>query len=236
MTDSTGLFYAFAKNINDDVTYRYMITFATRDVADTWFRAVTDSVAGGYQTYAAVQRVTPQFYTHNPGVGNIALTITDARVALNLRGQIFFTLLNDRDGRILSTIPIQTYTDHISGANFYVRSVAQPDTFWYFDPSVNAVYASRDRRTRFTITLADASRPAGTIMIGSDNVFITAGGVNVGVTNNRDQLAYSTNAFPFDFSSFKTDFFIDFGDETTTTKNVAPIAQNPNGGERWELV
>ena len=92
-----------------------MITFATRDVADSWWRAVCDSVASGHQTFAGVQRVSMQLYTHNPNVGNIINTVTDARCAGNLLGKVFFTLLYDRDSRILSVAPVLNYTDHISG-------------------------------------------------------------------------------------------------------------------------
>ncbi|KAG5644892.1 hypothetical protein DXG03_007444 [Asterophora parasitica] len=185
-----GLFYAYAKNILDDVTYRYLITFATRDVADTWYRLVTDSVADGYVRYAAVQRVTPQFYTHNPGVGNIALTITDQKVALDLRGKVFFTLINDRDGRIQSIVPVLNYAEHSNGASFYIRSIPQPDTYWFYDTSRNVVFASRDRRTRFTINIADKNRAAGAVIIGSDDVYLTVNGTNIGVTNQQNFAIY----------------------------------------------
>jgi len=231
-TTSNGLFYAYAKNINDDWSYRYLITFATRDVADAWYRAVTDSAAAGYQRFATVQRVTSQFYTHNPGLGNIPDTITDPKVAQSLRGQVFFTLLNDRDGRIISIIPVLNYVDRSSGDRFYIRSVSQPDTYWYYDGS--RVIASRDRRTRFTITLADRKRAPGTIMIGSDEVYITAGsGANIGVANQQDQLSTSANPFPFKLSSFNSDFQIDYYLEGKTLEGS--IARNPGKGEGWEL-
>ncbi|KAF8073418.1 hypothetical protein FPV67DRAFT_745175 [Lyophyllum atratum] len=235
-TNSTGLFYAYAKNINDDWSWRYVITFATRDVADTWYRAVTDSVSGGYQKFATVQRVTSQFYTHNPGLGNISDTITDPKVAQSLRGQIFFTLLNDKNGRIQSIIPVLNYVDRGSGGRFYIRSVSQPDTYWYYDGS--KVIASRDRRTRFTITIAK-NKAAGTIMIGSDEIYITVGSgngssTNIGITNQQDQLSTSANSFPFKLSSFDGDFQIDYFLEGNTS--LGPIARNPGNGEGWELV
>lgn len=107
----TNYFY----KISDDWSYRYLITFASREVADLWYRTVTDSVAKGNTRFQSVKRVTPQFYTHNPGEGNVPDTITDANVALSLRGNVFFTLINDRDGRILSMNPVINYTDYASG-------------------------------------------------------------------------------------------------------------------------
>ena len=101
--------------INDDWSWRYLIVFASRDVADGWWRAVTDSVKNGYAKFADVKRVNPQFYTHNPGIGPIASTITDEKCAGAFLGKVFFTLLPDRDGRALNVIPPIDIRDHISG-------------------------------------------------------------------------------------------------------------------------
>jgi len=237
MSTSTGLFYAYAKNINDDSYWRYLIVFANRDVADTWYRAVIDSVAQGYLKFAAVKRTAPQFYTHDGEVGPIMDTVNDSRVALALRGQVFFTLLHRRDERILSVIPVLNYTDHINGAGFYIRSVPQPDTYWFYNASERAVVASRHRRTRFTVTIADQARAPGTIIIGSDDVYITTpSGANVGIANNVDQLSRSANPFPFRFSAFHSDFQIDESLSETLDADLEPLVRNPGKGEAWELV
>ena len=110
--------YHIELQINDGVTFRYLIVFSTRDVADNWWRAVCDSVASGYTRFAEVQRVSPQFYTHDPYKANITDTITDSRCAGNFLGKVFFTLLGDRDGRILDTAPVLNYTDHLSGGRY----------------------------------------------------------------------------------------------------------------------
>ncbi|KAG9006029.1 hypothetical protein FRB93_009130 [Tulasnella sp. JGI-2019a] len=136
---STGLLYAYAKVFNTDWSGRFMITFATRDVADTWFRLVTDSVAAGYKKFAGVKRVSPQFFTHDDAEGNIYDTIVDPMVAPSLLGLVFFTLLNDKGERVFNSIPVLNYTDHINGGSFYIRSVVQPDTFWYYDASNGSV-------------------------------------------------------------------------------------------------
>jgi len=230
MSTNNGLFYAYAKNINDDWSARYLITFATRDVADAWYRAVTDSVAKGYMRFAGVQRVASQFYTHDE---HITDTITDAQVALHLRGQIFFTLLNDKNDRIFSIIPVLNYDDRRSGYGFYIRSVSHPDSYWYYDSL--RIVASRDRRTRFTITMADRTRAAGTIMISSDDIYITVHGANIGVANQHNQLSNSTNPFPFKLSSLNGDFQVtDFFSDGNAT--YCPISRNPGKGEKWELV
>jgi hypothetical protein len=63
----------------------------------------------------SVNRITPQFYTHDPAKANISTSITNTQVAAQFLGQVFFTLLNDRDDRILSIIPEQFITDSING-------------------------------------------------------------------------------------------------------------------------
>jgi hypothetical protein len=94
-----------------------MIVFANRATADEWWRAVTDSVAAGYNKFVEVKRLSPQFYPYNPDVndGHIPQTLTDSRVAARFLGRVFFTLLNDRDVPDLSIAPVLNYVDHISG-------------------------------------------------------------------------------------------------------------------------
>lgn len=90
-----------------------MIVFTSSAVADEWWRAVSAATTTPFPT--SVQRVTPQFYTHNAATANISTSITTTGVATQFLGQVFFTLLNDRDGRILSIIPEQDVTDTVNG-------------------------------------------------------------------------------------------------------------------------
>ncbi|KAG8868312.1 hypothetical protein FRB97_002493 [Tulasnella sp. 331] len=229
--------------LKNDWGGRYLITFANRDVADTWYRAVTDSVSQGYRRFAGVQRISLQWYTHDPE--NIWETVNDPKVAFNLRDKVFFTLLNDKNCRVLSTIPVLNYADHVNGARqmllitvFYIRSVPQPDTYWSYDSSKGAVFASRSRRTMFTITIADHARAPGTIIVGSDDVYITTpSGIDVGIANTLNQLSRSVNPFPLRFSSFYGDFQIDHSlSESIDHVNDTVIVRNPGKGETWELV
>lgn len=87
--------------------------FASRSVADEWWRAVSTSSNAAYSS--TVRRVTPQFYLHDPNQANIALSITNATVAADFLNSVFFTLLPDRDGRSLNVIPSVDFTDNISG-------------------------------------------------------------------------------------------------------------------------
>ncbi|KAG8981441.1 hypothetical protein FRB94_001367 [Tulasnella sp. JGI-2019a] len=231
---STGVFYAYAKTIRDNWDASYLITFATRDVADTWFRAVTDSVAKGYNKFDGVKRISMQFYSFNH---HILDTVTDPKVAAALHDQVFFTFLNAQDRRVTSTAPVLNHTDHTNGTSFYIRSVAQPDTYWFYDATSDTVVAHRSRRSQFTIKIVDGARSPGTIIIGSDEIYITTtSGVNVGVANRENHLSYSANPSPLKFSSFANrDFQIAYCEEDRHPY-LGPVARNPGKGERWELL
>ncbi|KAG9026745.1 hypothetical protein FRB95_008517 [Tulasnella sp. JGI-2019a] len=244
---STGVFYAYAKTIRDNWDASYLITFATRDVADTWFRAVTDSVAKGYNKFDGVKRISMQFYSFNH---HILDTVTDPKVAAALHDQVFFTFLNAQDRRVTSTAPIipmgpgkpvliasiQLYINLFRNS-FYIRSVAQPDTYWFYDATSDTVVAHRSRRSQFTIKIVDGARSPGTIIIGSDEIYITTtSGVNVGVANRENHLSYSANPSPLKFSSFANrDFQIAYCEEDRHPY-LGPVARNPGKGERWELL
>ncbi|KAG8994106.1 hypothetical protein FRB94_010102 [Tulasnella sp. JGI-2019a] len=147
----------------------------------------SDSVAAGYEKFENVKRVSPLFYTYSSGSGSIREMINDPKVASAFLDQVFFTLLNDRDGRILSTVPVLNYTDHTNGTSFYIRSVAQPDTYWHHRASSETVVAYQSRRSQFKIKIADDARGPGTIIIGSGEVYITTtSGVNVGAANREN--------------------------------------------------
>ncbi|KAH7923167.1 hypothetical protein BV22DRAFT_1036625, partial [Leucogyrophana mollusca] len=182
-----GLFYAYAKNANDDVTWRYLIVFASRAVADEWWRAVSESSNTWFSS--SIKRITPQLYTHNRVSDDLDIcqSITTQDVAPGFLNKVFFTLLNDRDGGVTSIIPSQDITDHVSGNSFLIRSKANPSEYWYCPtttpPSDTWLYVSREARTRFCVcVLGPTSDRCGTIMIGSDKILITVSSDNRTVT------------------------------------------------------
>lgn len=105
------------------------------------------------------------------------------------------------------------------------------------------VVASRDRCTKFTVTITDNSKAKGTLMINSDDVYLTIGsGTNIGVVGHNGQLGCTLKQFPFDFSSFAQDFQIDFDrdypgkDARGSNYGLGSVTRDPGNGERWELV
>lgn len=104
-----------ASKEEDPQLFRYIVIFATREVADQWWRLIQTAAANNVPGWSTVSRKTPQFYTHKPSSKLIISSITENNVAFPLRTQIFFQLLNDRDGRLVDIIPTQVTVDTISG-------------------------------------------------------------------------------------------------------------------------
>jgi hypothetical protein len=101
--------------MNDD-DQRLLMIFASRSVADEWWRSVSK---GGHGALAnSVSRITPQFYNHIPDQFDIRNFFTDQKVnAISnpFRGKVFFSLLNNRGGRTMDIVPTQPVTDHVNG-------------------------------------------------------------------------------------------------------------------------
>ncbi|KAI5818060.1 hypothetical protein BZA77DRAFT_386425 [Pyronema omphalodes] len=243
----SGLFYAYAKNESDHWSYRYIITFASRAVADEWWRAVQDSISDSYKTFADIKRVTPQFYTHKPSVGNIPNTVIDAKCAPKFLGKVFFTLLNDHDGRILSIAPPIDVTDHVSGKTYYIRSKGEPGKYWYLanerlsdDTSRQVVQLSSTGRTRFRIKIRVASGASqdGKIMIGSDDIFISVPGrnnvdvSNINTSGSDGALLAGRAADVFKFHDFENGFIVASAVGGGQSSNV----WKHEFGQKWELV
>jgi len=239
MSSTTGLFYAYAKHTTTDWAWRYLIVFVDRATADEWWRAVTDSVAAGYTRFNGVQRVSQQFYIHNPDVdGNIMQTINDERCAKAFLGRVFFTLLNDRDGRIIDAAPFFNYTDNISGHGFFIHSSLQGDQYWFYDGEQLVV--SRTHRTKFIISMrcqgcaqnqSNCQGHKGTVMIGADSIIISAFGsqTSLGIqSDGQVSLGPSGQAAAIKFSDFDGGFQV--------TSNDTLVYNSMGGGDRWELV
>jgi hypothetical protein len=92
-----------------------LIAFASRELADEWWRAVTTANGGNTKYADSVKRINPQYYTHDPAIANIMSTITDPLSAPQFLDKVIFTLLSDRDGRSFNPVPPLNIKDHVSG-------------------------------------------------------------------------------------------------------------------------
>jgi len=217
------VFYAYAKNNLDDVTYRYLITATSLEVLDGWWRAISTKNIG-------FARVTPEFYTFSAANTLPPTTVENANYAPQFLNLLIFTLLNDRDGRIFSLFPPQQFSDHVSGGTFYIRSKSDQGLFWYVT-SDGKVYGSTTNRTRFQIQTTDTTLIGQTmiptdqveiLVVGTTNSYVSSGSDNtLSITNQAESYAFSDLTGPSTF-----------------------LAQGPTGGtpvlslvhgEAWEL-
>ena len=131
-----------------------------------------------------------------------------------------------------------------------MRSVLQSDIFWFYDPTAGVIRPSKNRRTKFTITIVDPEQRLGpkpimigtdrfTISVGQDGLYVVEGGI-VG-EGQYSRLPTNKTAIPaaeFDFSDFDGGFEIMFpcnysGDNLHDAVIFPSVG---NRGERWELV
>ncbi|KAG2128761.1 uncharacterized protein EDB93DRAFT_1108903 [Suillus bovinus] len=232
--------YAYVKNINDNSTYRYVITFADYAIADEWWRAVSTSSVVSFSD--SVRRVNSQFYTHDVRQANAANSLTTTGVATQFLGKVFFTLMNDLGGRGLSIIPSSSgCMDNISGKSFFIRSKASPYEYWYCPLSSNgntpnSVYVSRTERTRFRVSISDKDS-AGMVMIGSDDIVITLTTVDlsVHVTDNSQVMLSNAPRLGLKFSDLLNKFAV--GPTLCMDNQSSDMRQlfYADDGEEWEL-
>ena len=93
-----------------------MIIFASREIADEWWRAVSTTNPDVFKD--SIKRVTPQFYTHDTRLFNIFNFFAERRlkdISEKFRGKLFFVLENDRGGKGITIIPTQSIVDRASG-------------------------------------------------------------------------------------------------------------------------
>lgn len=181
------VYYAYIDDIIG--SSRFIAVFASRAVADEWWRAVSSSANTKYSD--SVRRVAPQFFTHDGTKANAAASITDAQVASSFCGKVFF--IHQPSGCGLSIIPNLDFVDHVSGNSFFIRSRVSLNEYWYCPGSSTGnvtpnskVYVSRTERSRFRVRLfSEREDTTGTIMIGSDEIVITLTSTNLSIRVSR---------------------------------------------------
>ncbi|KAI9566224.1 hypothetical protein HD554DRAFT_2040445 [Boletus coccyginus] len=244
-----GLFYAYLKNSPDDIVYRYLITFESRDAADEWWRMISTAPS----PYAAnIQRTSPQFYTQSVALGNVVNSFTNGSFAppkLFLT-KMFFTLLNDRDGRIMSVAPPIDITDHLNGQWYFIRSQSDTHRYWYFrdggvclvcgDAACRAVHVSTRCRSRFRVRIDDANASNKLILIGSDDILIsTPNGYTLRIDDTGDLVGTKVagTVTNLEFHDFK-DRFGTREDSKLANGDICEhvIAVERGVGQDWELV
>ncbi|KAF8881365.1 hypothetical protein BD779DRAFT_1445590, partial [Infundibulicybe gibba] len=222
--------------LKDNNTARFLITFATRDIADRWWRAVSESVAAGNTKYREIQRISPQFYIHNPDVGDISDTIRDDPRAKEFSNSVFFNKNEDQGGRVQSVCPVINTTERISGGSFFIQSALRPKLFWYWNQSISRVELSTSQQTKFTISVVGQEQlHSKLIMIKQDDIVISvAGGASIGMDSNG-LLTHTSVKHPFKFSDLSDSFAVGPVVTTEGYNDGSAMMRSPFG-EQWELV
>ncbi|KAI0768886.1 hypothetical protein BC629DRAFT_1702978, partial [Irpex lacteus] len=192
----------------EEATYRYLIVFATRSVADEWWRVVSTTTST--PVAGTIKRITPQHYTHEPGKFNIIQTITPNNVAAQFSTQIVFVLQSNRDAaapfEVIPPVP-RDFADHLSGNWFYIRTPGPNPAYWYCsdysdcNEHSKVVVAARTHSTRFRITAIDSTVKPGTVLINSDLVEISFWGGKINTAGNG-ALRAAEKADQFKFGHF----------------------------------
>ncbi|XDG10353.1 hypothetical protein ABKA04_009968 [Annulohypoxylon sp. FPYF3050] len=229
------VFYAFAKYATQENVWRYLLAAPDADTIDEWWRAVS----APSKKDLGYERLSPDFYTYVKGYPYDA--------APEFTSRIVFTLLHDRDSRILSLFPHQDRTDVRSGQTFFVRSKSKPDLFWWVG-STGTLTASTKHRSRFRFDIEDEDD--GTVIVGKSPVSVFSIGEKQSVAiNNSDERCTSVepdgiykNKFYYgelkgSFLSSQWGKYGELSQECDHPDHSFQISMVEKGhGEEWELV
>ena len=140
---------------------------------------------------------------------------------------------------------------------FFIRSMSQPEVFWFHDPGPGLVRPSKNRRSRFTVAIVDPEQRLGSnpIMIPTDRITIivdanlVCSGFNGGqaclsIMAHWDKKITTTTVTTalsdFGFSDFDGGFQIKFSShpdhDPEDFKNATIVPADGKKGDRWELV
>ncbi|KAL2839206.1 hypothetical protein BJY01DRAFT_237198 [Aspergillus pseudoustus] len=92
------VFHAYAKNCNDDWSYRYLITAADYNIFNDWFETVRAKVGD-----RVFYKLSSDFISFDPTKFALWDCTRQNKEAPQFVDKIMITLLHDRDSRIMST-------------------------------------------------------------------------------------------------------------------------------------
>ncbi|KAI0038636.1 hypothetical protein FA95DRAFT_1193653 [Auriscalpium vulgare] len=224
-----SLFYAVVK---ETAAIRcYLVCFASRSVADEWWRAVSPRTV-------EMKRITPQFYAY---AGNDSLssfmTPNPWLEPDPIRESIFHGMIVKRldDQSKLPTLPILKFTDHISGNLFSIRLKADPTRSWFLDVD-GVVKTKRDAHPNLFRVSVSNSNARNLVMIDSDTIVIVCAEssrtVRIVNGNRLGSGSGSQDRSTLTFGDFKKRFRL--GAEGNGEREVT--VTKDGSGDEWELV
>jgi hypothetical protein len=162
-----------------------------------------------------------------------------------------YTLLNDRDSRIMSTFNQPERTDVVSGqsyafpsycdiilltqiTSYYVRSKSNPELYWYAGGN-GQIWATNQGRTRFIFRIDAEEEKNRTVLVGKDYISIVAVGEGnkkyVSVSDNGE-LVLGGHSCRMYYNDLKRNFLA----QGETSNGSALVTKVDGHGEEWQLV
>ncbi|OQD67788.1 hypothetical protein PENPOL_c003G08213 [Penicillium polonicum] len=92
------VYYAYAKNSNDDWSWRYVIIAPSYDILNEWYEAVRERVAEN-----VLWRVSEDFYVFDRTKLHLGRSTAAGNEAPQFMNKLIFQLQNDNEGRGIST-------------------------------------------------------------------------------------------------------------------------------------
>ncbi|KAF5557445.1 hypothetical protein FMEXI_768 [Fusarium mexicanum] len=217
------VYYAFLKYQPSEPNYRYLLTAPDAETIDEWWREASTKFP------ELVKRLGPDFYSW--GSGSQAWDL-----APSFLNKIIYTLLNDRDGRIISNFSQPQRVSVLSGDSYYIRSKTNPELYWLEKGGL--IYATKQGRTRFIFRL-DGDRDNDrnrTVIIGKDYISVSAVGGSAQKyvsVNDNGEVVLSGHSCRMYYSDFKNMYLAQ--GEMDNLGNVS-LLKADGFGEEWELV
>ncbi|KAF4454233.1 hypothetical protein F53441_3233 [Fusarium austroafricanum] len=215
------VYYALLKYDISEPHYRYLLAAPNAETIDEWWREASSKDA------EHVKRLAPDYYSWGSGAQAYNL-------GPSFEKKIMYTLLNDRDARIMSTFNQPERTDVISGGSYYIRSKSNPSMYWMAKDG--QIWATTQGRTRFIFRIDAEDDKNSTVLIGKDYISITAVGENnqkyVSVSDNGE-LVLGGHSCRMYYNDLKKNFL---AQGETGHSGSALITKNEGHGEEWELV
>ncbi|KAF5989052.1 hypothetical protein FCOIX_88 [Fusarium coicis] len=217
------VYYAFLEWQTSEPNYRYLLTAPDAETIDEWW------LEASTQDPEHVKCLSPDFYSWGSGAQAWDL-------APSFLNKIIYTLLNDRDGRIISNFAQPQRVSVLSGDSYYIRSKSNPELYWLEKGGL--IYTTKQGRTRFTFRL-DEERDSDrnrTVIIGKDYISVSAVGGSAQKyvsVNNNGEVALSGHSCRMYYSDLKNIYLAqgEAGDLKSAT-----VMKTDGFGEEWELV
>ncbi|OGM50178.1 hypothetical protein ABOM_001081 [Aspergillus bombycis] len=91
------VYYAYAKNSQDDWSWRYLIIAPTFDILDDWYNTVKSKVPDD------IWRVSDDFYVFNRNKLRLGKSTAPGKEAPQFMNKMIFQLLSDNENRNIPT-------------------------------------------------------------------------------------------------------------------------------------